>query len=123
MGFVKMCGRAVYTAFYRFTSIILGGALILYVWWYTDGEDLLWLQNFNLKLIQAIAGLLQKPMSTKVESALRLTFTADKAMLFFEAALAVKIALSPLLLVWWLLKKGYRKVANRQTGKATKGGR
>ncbi len=80
----------------RFILWILSIALVLVVW-YNAAPFVIQLLDFNLQLIKLFCAYLPPPYNAMSESALRGALGADKALLFAEGTVAVK-------LVFFLLK-------------------
>ncbi len=86
MATLKFVGRTIT----RFILWILSIALVLVVW-YNAAPLVIKLLDFNLQFIKICCTFLPPPYNAMSESALRGALGADKALLFAEGTVAVKM--------------------------------
>lgn len=92
----RICARLIG----RIIVWIVAIAIVIVIWYKAAGL-IVWLLDFNLRVIKAACAYLPAPYGAMAESALRGGLGADKALLFAEGTFAVKTIA---MLLWRLVR-------------------
>lgn len=69
------------------TSMVsfIGGIALALVFWFKHPDVIVWLLDFNLKMIKLVISAIPAPYGAMIESALRVGFVAEKSLILTEA--------------------------------------